>query len=146
MQSTINEGNQPIESNMDGRPSRQTEEVAPLTISVPDLNLQNHNRERAYIHQAQISIMVTGIDDWFWTGYCFVDTYFKPPDQSDSVEKYHGQTQQMDPFSCGKYDANFPLWLPRHYFLCTLAARMEQVQQEWSNSASVLFRQIDPWV
>ena len=28
------------------------------------------------IHEAQISVLVTGIDEWYWTVYCSVDNYF----------------------------------------------------------------------
>lgn len=109
-------------------------------------NEDTEHKKRDFIHQAQISVMVTGIDDWFWTAYCFVDTYFKSVGHSESAQHFSDLGWANDPFSCGKYAINRPIWTPRHYFLQVLSCRMEQVKQEWNNSVSRLFNLIDPYV
>jgi hypothetical protein len=146
-QPTVDFDDEDEEEEFDGKPTRQTEEVIPLKLKGHDFDpIQDDDHSRDYIHQAQISVMITGADNWFWTGYCFVDTYFKAADHSESVEHYSRQRPEMDPFSCGKDDANLPFWLPRQYFLRTLSSRMEQVKQEWKNTVSQLFQLIDPVV
>lgn len=147
-------GNNIFDRKIDGRPIRITEEVIQLQMNGQSSSrLQNDEQEneneppeQEYIHQAQISVMVTGTDDWFWTVYCFVDTYFKEEGHHESVEFYSNQNPPMDPISCGRDDAGLPIWVPRHYFLRTLSLRMEQVKQEWNNAVFQLFQQTQPCV
>jgi hypothetical protein len=130
---------------VDGKSICRSEEVIPLQMK----GEQPHEEEDGridYIHEAQISIMITGIDDWFWTAYCFVDVYFKEEGHTESVQHYTESSPPMDPHSCGKDSVNRPIWRPRHYFLRTLSCRIEQAKQEWNNSIFQLFRQIEPCV
>ena len=130
---------------MDGKSIRRSEEV--ISLQMKDGQQTDEDDGRIdYIHEAQVSIMITGIDDWFWTAYCFVDVYFKEDGHRESVHHYSGTTPPRDPHSCGKDSADRPIWRPRHYFLRTLSCRMEQVKQEWNNSIFQLFRQIEPCV
>ncbi len=39
-----------------------------------------------YLYEAQISVVVTGIDEWFWTAYCCTDTHFG---SEETVQYYH---------------------------------------------------------
>lgn len=100
-----------------------------------------------FIYEAQLSVMIAGLDDWVWTGYCFVDVYFKEGRHCEHVDHYslppHGFA---DPHSCGQFPADPPKWLPREYFLRALLGRMEQVKQEWTNSVTRLMQGIDPYV
>jgi hypothetical protein len=131
---------------------RRSEEVIPLEIRGYDpatLRPTVEDGSRDYIHEAQVSFMITGIDDWFWTAYSFVDIYFKGDGNTESVDHYsqtNPQTPPMDPHSCGNYEADKPIWNPRHYFLRCLSCRMEQVKQEWNNVIYQLFQHIDPCV
>ncbi|KAG4440135.1 hypothetical protein IFR05_004393 [Cadophora sp. M221] len=47
--------------------------------------IQNSDEERDMILEAQVSIMVIGLDDWFWTAYCFADVYFKEEDHRERI-------------------------------------------------------------
>ena len=93
---------------VDGMPIRRSEVVIPLEIkghtqSTPHAFVDDSLRD--YIHEAQISVMITGIDDWFWTAYSFVDIYFKDGDNTESVEHYSRIDPLMpsrDPHSCGQ--------------------------------------------
>ena len=61
-----------------------------------------------YIHEAAISVMVTGFGDSFWTAYCFVDAYFKDTMHKESGDHYRGTL--LDPVSAGKYSNEPPIW------------------------------------
>ena len=56
------------------------------------------------IYEAQISVLVTGVDHWSWTAFAFVDTYYKGDENDESVEHYIDQVQygpKFDPFTKG---------------------------------------------
>ena len=102
-----------------------------------------------YIYESQLSVMVTGIDDWVWAAYCLVDVYFKGQEHCENVEYYYDARERKlrkDPHSCGKHPADLPIWDPREYFLRAFSARMEQVREEWTNSVTLLINQIEPYV
>ncbi|CAG8957343.1 hypothetical protein HYFRA_00010769 [Hymenoscyphus fraxineus] len=108
-----------------------------------------------YIYEARCSVMVAGIDDWLWTAYCFVDVNFKGSEHRESIENYANPgapgppnlvPPARDPLSCGKREANKPIWNPREYFLYILSIRMEQVKQEWENSVFLLLQHIKPCI
>ncbi|MCJ1436709.1 hypothetical protein MMC27_006091 [Xylographa pallens] len=88
-------------------------------------NLSNPLRPE-YIYEAQISVMVTGIDEWFWTAYCCVDTYFG---SEQGVEVYHDST--LDAATGGERLISQPAWNPREYFLYMLSRRFRQATKEW---------------
>ncbi|MCJ1283202.1 hypothetical protein MMC26_002530 [Xylographa opegraphella] len=88
-------------------------------------NLSNPLRPE-YIYEAQISVMVTGIDEWFWTAYCCVDTYFG---SEQGVEAYHDST--LDATTGGERLISQPTWNPREYFLYMLSRRFRQATKEW---------------
>jgi hypothetical protein len=141
-----------IERHVEEKRLRRSEEVIPLEMKGHDHaapRSAEDDRSKDHIHEAQISFMVTGIDNWFWTAYTFVDTYFKDDDNTESAASYcrtSPENPPMDPHSCGQYEADKPIWNPRHYFLRSLSCRMEQVKQEWNNVIFQLFQQIDPCV
>jgi hypothetical protein len=134
-----------IRKRSDGTPFRRSEEVIPLQISNQVSGAQPR-RLNDYIHEAQLSVMVTGVDDWVWSAYCFADVYFKGRGHSERVEHYFNPDTKLDPSSCGRFPANPPVWIPREYFLRALSARTEQVKQEWNNSVFRLIQQIEPHV
>lgn len=62
------------------RPSRTTEKVILMGFgaSSESGSLKSHHDDKEsedYIFEAQTSVLVTGLDNWFWTAYCFSDTY-----------------------------------------------------------------------
>jgi len=128
----------------DGKPLRRSEEVIYLEMKNQSPNTDDDLDD--CIYEAQLSVMITGIDDWLWTAYCFVDVYFKGERHKEQVEHYSNPNMRLDLHSCGKYSADRPVWLPRAYFLRTLSCRMEQVKQEWNNVVFRLFQQIEPYV
>lgn len=129
----------------DGTPLRIAEEV--IHLPRKGSSASKKKKKRDYIYEAQCSVMVTGVDDWVWTAYCFVDVYFKGARHSEDVNTLCDQPRRYDPHSLGGgHPLDRPLWLPREYFLRALAARMRQVKQEWNNSVSRLLQGTEPYV
>lgn len=102
------------------------------------------------IYEAQISVMVTGLDEWFWTGYCFVDAYYHKDGVGESAEifadEFGGLPKKMEPISGGKWELDIPVWDPREYFLRILLCRTEQVSQEWKNAVYRLLQETKSYV
>jgi hypothetical protein len=96
------------------------------------------------IFEAQLSVLVTGIDNRFWTAYSIADVYFKTSDCSETAEYYHGANE--DPHSGGKDGAKQVIWDAREFFLRILACRMEQVREECNNVVSQLLKNIEPFI
>lgn len=85
------------------------------------------SRGKEYLCEAQISVLVTGLDEWFWTVYCCVDTYFG---SEETIQYYHDE--HLDAPSGGERFARYPVWNPRGYFLHILSRRFRQATKEWA--------------
>jgi hypothetical protein len=86
------------------------------------------------LYEAQTSVVVTGTDNWVWTAYGIVDTYFG---SKESVQRYHkqnGPSAQVDPLAAGQIPA-IPsislIWTPREYFSKIVAIRMNEARRAW---------------
>lgn len=84
--------------------------------------------ESQYLYEAQLSLMVTGVDEWFWTAYFCAETHFG---SEESIQYYH--KNQLDALTGGEKSIRYPVWNPREYFLSILSRRLKQVAKEWSN-------------
>ena len=104
------------------------------------LNLSN-SQTSEFIYEAQISFLVSGFDDWFWTSYCFVDTF---PISEDSPTSY--RDRGVDAAGGGERYVEFPVWNPREYFLYVLSRRFRQVTKEWSILVDTLDSRLDVYV
>jgi hypothetical protein len=102
--------------------------------------LENPSVELA-CYDAQISFLITGVDESHWTAYCCVDTYFQ---SEQSTETYLSRDQ--DGPSGGARDASQPCWNPREYFLLVLSRRISQMSREWRNVFTVLMTRLDSYV
>jgi hypothetical protein len=131
-----------VRRRADGSALRRSEESIPLRAS--NLALESAGQWHDYLYEAQISVMVTGIDDWVWAAYCFADVYFNGEGHRETVEHY--SNLRLDPHSCGSYPSEPPVWSPREYYLRALSCRMKQVRQEWDNSVKLLIQQTEPYV
>ena len=99
------------------------------------------SQENEYLYEAQISLLVTGIDEWFWTAYCCVETYF-----GSEETIYHYQDEHLDAPSGGERRARYPVWNPREYFLFIASRRFRQVTREWSVIVKALEARLRPQV
>ncbi|KAF4965740.1 hypothetical protein FSARC_6523 [Fusarium sarcochroum] len=98
-----------------------------------------------YLCEAQVSILVTGIDQGIWTGFCFVDTYYQAEDRRQCVEDYCESELQMDPFTDGRCDAGQPLLDPGEYFLTDLEYQLKFVRHEWMNTAHKFKQKVEAY-
>lgn len=94
------------------------------------------------VHEAQISFLVAGIDEWYWTAYCCVDKYFG---SEETIQSY--LDKQLDA-PIGGYGrlTEFPVWNPREYFLIVLSRRIRQVTREWSSLVVTLEERLQSYV
>lgn len=86
-----------------------------------------------YIYEAQVSVLVIGVDEWFWTAYCCTDTHFG---SEETVQYYHEHS--LDAPTGGEKSTIYPIWNPREYFLLILSCRVKQIRKEWSNIMDAL--------
>lgn len=100
---------------------------------------------KAYLCEAQTTVLISGSDPWRWVAYCFVDTYFESEDKRESVDAYDEEVEiddeshvhfQPDPFTTAESDANLPVLNPREYFLIVLESRLRQARDEWHTLAT----------
>jgi hypothetical protein len=94
-------------------------------------------------HEAQTSFLVAGVDEFFLTSYCLVDTYSGSERMKTSyLEALDGVG--LDPASCRTL--KFPYWNPREYFLAVFAKRIGQGTMEWRNLIRVFDRRMKYYV
>ncbi len=94
------------------------------------------------VHEAQISLLVAGVDEWYWTAYCCVDKYFG---SEKTIQSY--LDQQIDaPIGGAGRDTALPVWNPREYFLIVLSRRLRQVTWEWSSLVAALDERLESHV
>jgi hypothetical protein len=86
------------------------------------------------LYEAQTSVVVTGIDNWVWTAYGIVDTYFGSKESLQHYHKENGPSAQVDPLAAGHILA-IPsvslIWAPREYFFKIVAIRMNEARRAW---------------
>lgn len=107
--------------NTEASSQGHTNNVLRQSRKLPDLLLEH---ESEFIHESQISLLVTGIDEWAWTAHCLVDTH-------------HGNVESVQNYREAENDGpsgeamERPAWNPREYFLLVLSRRFRQVTKEW---------------
>lgn len=79
-----------------------------------------------------------GIDEWFWTAYCCVETYFG---SEQSIQRYHDG--ELDAPTGGARPTHMPVWNPRHYYLLVLSRRVRQVTKEWANLVNTIDKRLE---
>jgi hypothetical protein len=97
--------------------------------------------DELFYYDAQISFLVTGVDEGQWTAYCIVDTFFG---SEQDTEAYF--LQKQDGPSGGARKESQPCWNPREYFLLVLSQRIKQTAREWGNVISTLMARLDAYV
>jgi hypothetical protein len=92
-------------------------------------------QSRTYTHEAQMSCMIVGVDNRYWTAYGFFDTYHDGGESKHDVLSYQS-TQggvMMDPLTCGRFMSENPVWDAREYFLRVMGSCVHEVKEEWQN-------------
>jgi hypothetical protein len=102
---------------------------------------------KEYYYEGVASVGVVGIDEWVWTGYCCIDTYFgKEEDWSKYPDSSPGGKAATDGPSGGTILQGLPAWNPRQYFLWVLSRRMIQATTEWSALIATFAERLDIYV
>jgi len=83
------------------------------------------------LYEAQISAVVTGIDDSAWTAYGFVDTYFGSKESVNRYDQLKGGKTQPDTLTAGLLVTNTPTLMPREYFFTVLGVRINEARRQW---------------
>ena len=88
----------------------------------------SHHTAKEYLYESQISLLIIGIDEWFWTAYLCLDTFFEG---KENISSHY--SNDNDALIGGAVRPNkFPVWNPRQYFLFILSRRFKQVTKEWA--------------
>ncbi|KAK1546375.1 hypothetical protein CPAR01_00342 [Colletotrichum paranaense] len=99
------------------------------------------------IHSSHMSCLVTGYDQYRWTGILFCETWYEvettglpTPDsiaryeaEQRDVEESFGVVKLSDPLRRGKgdmFDSTLTMWRPRAYFLGIFGIRFSQIHRE----------------
>ncbi|KZL75384.1 transcription factor sef1 [Colletotrichum tofieldiae] len=91
------------------------------------------------VYSAQISCIVSGYDQWRWTAYFAIDTWFEEESDDPSLDKvirYQNDEEDglyTDPLSRGRTEASLSAWHPRVYFLRTMEIRLTQIK--WTSDS-----------
>ncbi|KAL4940723.1 hypothetical protein BDV06DRAFT_223802 [Aspergillus oleicola] len=91
--------------------------------------------EKEFFHEAQISVLLVGIDEWVWTLYCLVERHYSetgPEDVNDYI------SSGRDAPSGEGVSYSMPIWNPREYFLLVISRRMSEVRFEWADLVQTL--------
>ena len=101
------------------------------TRDVSFLGWDDHERS-GFLHEAQVSCVITGLNNYLWTAYCFADIFFEPKKTRESLmSNMNSQGLRVDPFRNGKTISDRDFHDPRIYFLAVLRVRLEQIRNEW---------------
>ncbi|KAL2272002.1 hypothetical protein VTJ83DRAFT_1373 [Remersonia thermophila] len=122
---------------------------------------QHQNRPGTYLHEAQISCMVAGLDNRHWTAYGFFDTY-QDRDVTDEGHFRFGRRDVLsyqstqggvmrDPLTCGQLmlepsGSSLPdaatVWDARSYFLHAMHGCVREVASEWKNTGRQVLKAV----
>ncbi|KAK5053737.1 hypothetical protein LTR84_001698 [Exophiala bonariae] len=91
--------------------------------------------EKAFMHFAQVSCVVTGVDRLISTVYMFVENEFDDEDSVEHIEQLRNEADYSvtyDPLTRGMLDADQPVADPEALFVLLLRIRMDQINNEYS--------------
>jgi hypothetical protein len=88
-----------------------------------DVSLLTPGGKTSFLYEAQISCVVSAIDEWRWVAYGFADSYFDgentTQDDGDMTYEYHADPDPRNPEKA------------REFFLKVLRSRVKEIGQEW---------------
>ena len=74
-----------------------------------------------------------------------MDTFFEGENSEDRVSRCEdGESSgiHLDPLARSLYDAEFPIWDPREYFLLVMELRLSHIVREWKEVVLMINRRI----
>jgi hypothetical protein len=109
------------------KPDRGWTDLSFLELDNLDSNVQPSEPNEVWgLQEAQISCVVTGTDDWRWTGYGFVDAEVDGL-LADATEEEMG----FDQLAGGEIEAKSPIWRPRDYWVRVFEIRINQITRQY---------------
>ena len=92
----------------------------------------SEDKEDLFFYEAQISSLCIGPDEWFWTEYFLVETYFGSETNIPTYFEDQDPDNHVDPplGNVGRMDV--PRFDPREYFLLKLERRILQATKEYA--------------
>lgn len=106
-------------------------------------NAASRGGDAIYYHEAQLSLLIFGVDEWLWTAYCCPDTYFG---SEKYAEEDFDDGNGADPNAGGAVMIEQPVWNPREYYLMLLQRRMSQATHEWTELVNAFTERMDQFV
>ena len=125
-------------SSWDNRGLRGAQSMVPFYIEPPEPSQPPH--EQLFYHDVQISFLMTGVDEWYWTAYCCVDTLSEDTENPQTYDDIGADGPS------GGARQGYPVWNPREYFLLVLSRRWKQVTREWETMIEELLARLDTYV
>lgn len=91
-----------------------------------------------YLYERQVSILITGVDEWRYSAFTLVDNLL---DRNATTKP--GRVLQPDPITNGRFMVDDAMRMsPRSYFLKTLAVWLDHIGKEWQEIVHLLDRTI----
>jgi hypothetical protein len=116
---------------------------------VDDVSYLDWDRDRRiYLYEAQISFVVSGIDNWRWTAYCFVDEYFQDENHTDASNVVHPHDRAIAKAQMGSSslkNATEPKITtddPKEYFLSCFFTELKLIRKEWKSVLTQMRRSL----
>ena len=88
----------------------------------------NQEEQLDYYYQANNSFLIVGVDEWLWSAYCCVDSFYT---SEVNHRSYFENLPPTEPCSGGGTWLRWPTWNPRQFFLYVLLRRLRQATREW---------------
>jgi hypothetical protein len=104
------------------------------------------------LHQAQISCVVSGLDELTWSAYAFVDTSHDDPEEEDyeQLSDYVNDEGQYHPdaLTAGAHSRSRTevIRTPRDFWLRIVEIRVRQVTDEWHNTVAKVVSDVRDYV
>jgi hypothetical protein len=104
---------------------------------------RNDLEKMDYYYELQLSLLLTGTDEFLWTSYCTVDTIHG---SERSTLKAVGSSLVFEPATGGSKILRQPMWCPREFFLTVLHRRMRQAVREFKALVDALDQRMKTYV
>jgi hypothetical protein len=125
------------------KPDRGWTDLSFLRLDACDSNSRPSEPEEVWcMQEAQISCVVTGTDDWSWTGYGFVDAEV----DGELAEATESDMRFDQIAGGGEVEANLPIWRPRDWWIKVFEVRIDQVTGHYENLVHKLNSAFDQYV
>ncbi|KAK0624106.1 hypothetical protein B0T14DRAFT_428332 [Immersiella caudata] len=102
--------------------------------------LDNASGDQAHLYESQLSCMVTGLDDGFFTAYGFFDTYYDGARSKHAA--HHFERSSTDPLLRSKAGVSSKTLTARDYFLHAMQYAFGDAKAEWMNSGLAVMKKL----